>query len=133
MLNPRRFRDAQARTLGLGARARIAWAKERRIVQAVRLAASTGRTYLVANMHCTSYATDERLADAELRRAAWFAVSEAQPEDIVVLAGDFNLQVAQSPTLGPLSANCTYEKSWRPSTLIRATSVLGSVPTTLAV
>ena len=102
-LNPRRFRDAQARALGLGARARIAWAKERRIVEAVRLADSARRTLLVANMHCTSYAVDERLAEAELLRAAWFAVSEAQPEDVVVLAGDFNLEVARSPTLRDLS------------------------------
>jgi len=102
-LNPRRFRDARARALGLGARARIAWAKERRIVQAVRLADSAGRTLLVANMHCTSYAADERLADAELLRAAWFAVSEAQPEDVVVLAGDFNLEAARSRTLRDLS------------------------------
>ena len=90
-LNPRRFRDGQARTLGLGAFARLAWAKERRIVQALRVANADGRTFLVANLHCTSYAGDHRIAEAELLRAAWFAVSEAQPEDVVVLAGDFNL------------------------------------------
>src|SRR5947208_3417752 len=69
-LNPRRFRDAQSRKLGLGVVARLAWAKERRIVQAVRVAAA-GRTYLVANLHCTSFA-DRRLAQAEARWAAWF-------------------------------------------------------------
>ena len=79
--------------LGLGARARRAWAKERRVVQAVRLADRDGRTFAIANLHCTSYAADERLAEAELLRAAWFAVSEAQPEDVVVLAGDFNVTV----------------------------------------
>ena len=31
------------------------------------------------------------LPDAELLRAAWFASSLAQPEDVVVLAGDFNV------------------------------------------
>ena len=100
-LNPRRFRDAQARALRLRPAARLAWAKERRIVQALRLDDGT-RSVLVANLHCTSYAADRRLADAELRRAAWFAVSEAQPEDVVVLAGDFNLETASSDTLQAL-------------------------------
>ena len=39
--------------------------------------ADGGRTFLVANLHCTS-SRDARLADAELVRAAWFA-SAAQP------------------------------------------------------
>ena len=103
-LNPRRFRDAQARTLGLGAVARLAWARERRIVQALRLT-DGDRTFLVANLHCTSYAADRRLADAELVRAAWFAVSEAQPEDVVVLAGDFNVTTDTSPTLRRLAGD----------------------------
>jgi len=101
-LNPRRFRDAQARELGLDAVARLAWAKERRIVQAVRLAAAEGRTYVVANTHCTSY-PDPRLADAELLRAAWFTASLARPEDVVVMAGDFNVTVAQSRALRDLT------------------------------
>lgn len=91
-LNPRRFRDAQARRLGLGAVARLAWAKERRVVQALRIAAD-GQTYLVANLHCTSF-PDRRLAQAELLRAAWFATSTALSDDVVVLAGDFNLTAA---------------------------------------
>jgi endonuclease/exonuclease/phosphatase family metal-dependent hydrolase len=101
-LNPRRFRDAQARELGLDAVARLSWAKERRIVQAVRLAAAEGRTYVVANTHCTSY-PDPRLADAELLRAAWFTASLARPEDVVVMAGDFNVTVAQSRALRDLT------------------------------
>jgi endonuclease/exonuclease/phosphatase family metal-dependent hydrolase len=97
-LNPRRFRDARARKLRLRPAARLAWAKERRIVQALRLD-DGNRTFMVANLHCTSYAPDRRLADAELERAAWFAVSEAQPEDVVVLAGDLNVTTASSATL----------------------------------
>jgi hypothetical protein len=104
-LNPRRFRDAQARALALGPVARLAWAKERRIVQALRLAGPDGGTFLVANMHCTSYPADERLADAELLRAAWFAVSTASPEDVVVLAGDFNVRAARSRTLRDLTGS----------------------------
>lgn len=92
-LNPRRFRATEARSLELGAVARLAWGKERRVVQAARLGADDGRTYLVANTHCTSF-PDRRLAQAELRRAAWFATSTARPEDVVILAGDFNLTAA---------------------------------------
>ena len=99
-LNPRRFRDAQARELELDAVARLAWAKERRIVQAVRLS-SGEETYVVANTHCTSY-PDPRLADAELLRAAWFTTSFARPEEVVVLAGDFNVTLAQSRSLRDL-------------------------------
>jgi len=102
ILNPRRFRAAQARALDLGVVARLAWARERRVVQAVRLATAEGRTVLVANLHCTSYQADERLADAELLRAASFAVSEAAPEDVVVLAGDFNVPPERSRTLRDL-------------------------------
>jgi endonuclease/exonuclease/phosphatase family metal-dependent hydrolase len=65
-------------------------------VQALRLADAGGRTVLVANTHCTSYAADRRLAGAELLRAAWFATSTAQPDDVVVLAGDFNLEPAEA-------------------------------------
>jgi endonuclease/exonuclease/phosphatase family metal-dependent hydrolase len=102
-LNTRRFRDAQARALELTAVARLAWAKERRIVQAVRLEDGAGTTYLLANMHCTSYPPDERLPDAELLRAAWFASSLARPEDVVILAGDFNVRADRSRTLRDLT------------------------------
>jgi endonuclease/exonuclease/phosphatase family metal-dependent hydrolase len=102
-LNPRRFRAAQSRALDLGPVARLGWGKERRIVQALRLEEPGGRTLLVANMHCTSYPADERLADAELLRAAWFAVSKAAPQDVVVLAGDFNVRAARSRTLRDLT------------------------------
>jgi endonuclease/exonuclease/phosphatase family metal-dependent hydrolase len=105
MLNSHRFRRAQARALGLGLIARLGWAKERRIVQALRLEAPGGRTYLVTNMHCTSFAADERLADAEVLRAAWFAVSTAAPGDVVVLAGDFNARAARSRSLHDLTTS----------------------------
>jgi endonuclease/exonuclease/phosphatase family metal-dependent hydrolase len=102
-LNARRFRKAQTRALGLGVVARVAWAKERRIVQSLRIADTDGRTFLVTNMHCTSYAADERLADAEVLRAAWFATSKAAPGDVVILAGDFNVRAARSRTLADLT------------------------------
>lgn len=102
-LNPLRFRDREARRLGLDRRARLAWARERRIVQLVRLRTPEDRTYVVANMHCTSW-NDRRLAAAELRRAAWFATATALPDDVVVLAGDFN-QEPDSPVLHELTSD----------------------------
>jgi endonuclease/exonuclease/phosphatase family metal-dependent hydrolase len=65
------------------------------------LESADGRTYVVGNLHCTSH-PDPRLADAELLRAAWFTTSLARPEDVVVMAGDFNVSAAQSQTLSDL-------------------------------
>ena len=102
-LNTRRFRRTQARALGLGVLARLAWAKERRIVQVARLARPDRQTLVVANMHCTSFPADDRLPDAELLRGAWFATSIAAPDDVIILAGDFNVGVARSRTLAELT------------------------------
>jgi endonuclease/exonuclease/phosphatase family metal-dependent hydrolase len=97
VLNAKRFRDAQSAWLGLGLVARLAWAKERRVVQAVR--ATLGDvTLVVANLHATSYPADQRLADAELLRAAVFVDGLAKAGDVVVLAGDFNVPAARSAT-----------------------------------
>jgi endonuclease/exonuclease/phosphatase family metal-dependent hydrolase len=91
VLNSRRFRRIQARWLELPALARLAWAKERRIAQAVRLQLRDGRGVLVTNLHATAYPPDGRLAAAEILRATVFADALARPEDVVVLAGDFNV------------------------------------------
>ena len=104
VLNARRFRHAQARLLGLGPVARLGWAKERRICQAVRIGFRDGRTALVANLHATSFPADERLADAELLRAAVFVDGLARPDELCVLAGDFNVRVGHSRTLAALAA-----------------------------
>ncbi|HZT91104.1 MAG TPA: endonuclease/exonuclease/phosphatase family protein [Gaiellaceae bacterium] len=90
-LNARAFRARQARALGLDLLDRLAWAKERRIVQVVRLGGD-GRTVVVANTHCSGAPLDERVTESELIRAAWFATSLARPDEAVVLAGDFNLR-----------------------------------------
>jgi endonuclease/exonuclease/phosphatase family metal-dependent hydrolase len=103
VLNSRRFRAAQARWLGLGLVARLAWAKERRVCQAVRVGGEDGTTTLVANLHATSYPADRRLADAELLRAAWFADALAAPGEPVVLCGDFNVEGERSRTLRDLA------------------------------
>ena len=103
VLNARRFRRAQARWLGLGALARVAWANERRVCHALRIRLPDETTMLVANLHATSYPPDERLADAELLRAAWFADGLAQPDEPVVLGGDLNVTAARSWTLADLT------------------------------
>jgi endonuclease/exonuclease/phosphatase family metal-dependent hydrolase len=101
-LNDRRFRTAQARWLRLGAVARLAWAKERRVAQVLRVALPDGRTATLANLHATSYHPDDRLADAELLRAAVYADSVAEPADVRVLGGDLNVRGRRSATLREL-------------------------------
>jgi endonuclease/exonuclease/phosphatase family metal-dependent hydrolase len=102
ILNPRPFRAAKARELGLARRTRLAWARERRVAQALRLRHEDGRTVLACNVHCTS-SPDRRLPDAELLRAAEFASSTAASGDVVVLAGDFNVTIDESPVLRSLT------------------------------
>jgi endonuclease/exonuclease/phosphatase family metal-dependent hydrolase len=103
VLNPSGFRRAQGRWLGLDLVARLAWAKERRVCQAVRVRMENGRTMLVGNLHATSYPPDRRLADAEVLRAAWFVDALAAPEEPVVLCGDFNVPARASRTLADLA------------------------------
>jgi endonuclease/exonuclease/phosphatase family metal-dependent hydrolase len=105
VLNPASFRRAEAARLRLGAVARLAWARERRLVQAVRAELPDGRTLTVANLHCTSYETDPRLADAELLRAAEFARDVAFGDEPIVLAGDFNLRAGASRALAALTGS----------------------------
>lgn len=102
VLNDRPFRRAQAVQLALPVLARLAWAKERRTAQVLRLSLPDGRTALLANLHASSYRPDDRLADAELLRAAVFAGAAADPGDLTVLAGDFNVTAARSATLDEL-------------------------------
>ena len=102
-LNPRRFRGRLSRQLGLRFGVQVVWAKERRVAHAIRVTLPDARTAVVANLHATSFRADKRLADAELLRAATFADALAEPDEPVVLAGDFNVTVVSSPTLRALS------------------------------
>ena len=107
-LNPRAFRDAESAVLGLDGIMRHAWAKERRVVQAVRLAHDDGRTVVVANAHCTS-SRDSRIPAVELQRAAQFSIDCAEPGDAVVLAGDFNV-VGDAPVYEQLAAGWSFSR-----------------------
>jgi endonuclease/exonuclease/phosphatase family metal-dependent hydrolase len=100
-LNPYRFRRAQAHALRLGALARLAWAKERRVCQVIRVRRGDD-TLVLANLHGTSYPPDRRLPDAELLRAAVFADGIARPDEPLVLVGDFNASMRMSLTLPDL-------------------------------
>jgi endonuclease/exonuclease/phosphatase family metal-dependent hydrolase len=104
-LNPRDFRSAQSAELRLDVVMRLAWAKERRVVQSARLVHDDGRAFQIANLHCTS-SRDWRIPAVELRRAVEFTVEHAEPEDIVVLAGDFNV-------LGEAQALRELVEDWR--------------------
>lgn len=104
VLNDARFRRAQARWLRLDLVTRLAWARERRVCQAARIALADGRRVLVANLHATSYAADERLADAELRRAAGFVEALARPGEPLLLCGDANILPERSRTIRDLVA-----------------------------
>ena len=106
VLNPRALpARAGALALGSGSRARLAWAKERRVCQVVRLA-DGARTLLVANLHATSYPPDERLADAELLRAfVYVDGARAARASAIAVAGDFNVTFARSRTLLDVTAD----------------------------
>jgi endonuclease/exonuclease/phosphatase family metal-dependent hydrolase len=110
VLNPRSFRTAQARWLGLGWVARLAWAKERRVCQAVRVVDAGGRTVLLGNLHATSFPPDERLADAELLRAATWLDALARPDEPLVFAGDFNVAFPRSRTLLDLARDWGFSR-----------------------
>jgi endonuclease/exonuclease/phosphatase family metal-dependent hydrolase len=101
VLNPREVRRRHAASLGLDRRARLAWAKERRVCQAVRLEVE-GRSMTIANTHVSSV-RDLRCKDVELLRAAAFEDSFADPGDAVVLAGDLNVRRESSDALNALA------------------------------
>lgn len=102
-LNPLTFRRQETRRLGLSRREVVRWGRNRRVCQAVRVARNE-TTFVVANLHATGD-YDRRLADAELLRAASFVDGFAEPREPIVLAGDFNLTVANSRMLPELMSN----------------------------
>jgi endonuclease/exonuclease/phosphatase family metal-dependent hydrolase len=116
VLNPPGFRRRIARELGLDARLQLKWGKERRVCHAVRTEVLT-----VATMHDSSV-PDWRVPDAELMRAAVFADGFADPDDVLVLAGDFNVIRERSTTLEQLASpdwGFTKPISWIDQVLVR--------------
>jgi endonuclease/exonuclease/phosphatase family metal-dependent hydrolase len=103
VLNPWPFRRREARRLALGPATRIAWARERRVCQALRVEKEDGGTLALGNLHVTSI-VDKRIPDTELLRAATFLDGFAAPGEPIVLAGDFNLSIANSHVLPQLTS-----------------------------
>jgi endonuclease/exonuclease/phosphatase family metal-dependent hydrolase len=99
VLNPSSFRRTQARRLRIEALGRMAWGRERRISQTLRVALPDGRRIVVANLHATNFWRDTRLPDAEILRAASFADGLARADEAVLLCGDFNATAGRSRTL----------------------------------
>jgi len=104
VLNTRSFRRAQARWVGLPLVDELYWAKERRVCQSVRAVLPDGRVASIANFHATG-SKDKRIPDAEVMRAATFADALADPREVCVLAGDFNITAERSLTLAEITGS----------------------------
>jgi endonuclease/exonuclease/phosphatase family metal-dependent hydrolase len=102
-LNTNAFVEEQGARLGIDPKRVRRWERERRVCQLVKLELPDRRRYLVANLHATS-AGDRRLADAEAQRAARFVDRQAEVDELVLLAGDFNIEVDASQTIRELLA-----------------------------
>ena len=134
VLNPWGFRRAEARRLGLGLIARLAWGKERRVLQTVQIREGE-RTIVVANTHATSYPADERLPDVELRRAFAFVDRVALPGEPAIVAGDLNVVLERSVTLREVTSGesaFSQPGPWIDHVLVRGLEIV-SGPTTLPV
>jgi len=101
-LNTNPFCEEQGRKLGLDAKLQRWWEQERRILQSVKIEFPNRRRLLVANLHATAYFGDPRLADAELWRATNFVNRQSEVEEVVIVAGDFNITHQQSQTISAL-------------------------------
>src|SRR4051812_795184 len=102
-LNTTPFSEEQAARLGLDAKRARWWEKERRVCHIAKVEWPNRQRMLIANLHATSD-EDRRLADAELRRAFNFLDRQAEVEETVVVAGDFNIALAESSVLLDLTS-----------------------------
>lgn len=103
-LNPPDFIRTTAALIGLDLIATLAWAKEARVAQALRLRLPDGRGLRLVHLHATSFPSDPAVPDAEVARAAGWLRALAAPGEIAVLAGDLNVPPDASPALQALAA-----------------------------
>ena len=96
VLNPWSFRKRQTVDL----ESQLVWAKERRVLQAVRVRLPDERRALIANVHATNRIW---LAELELRRATEFFLALARAREIDVFGGDLNVREG-AEALGSLKA-----------------------------
>jgi endonuclease/exonuclease/phosphatase family metal-dependent hydrolase len=115
-LNTNPFVEEEGRKLGLDPKVMRWWERERRVCQLVKFELPNRRRFLVANLHATSYAKDVRFADAELRRATRFVDRAAEIEEVVIMAGDFNITREASLTIKGLM-EAPAEERWTHSGL----------------
>jgi endonuclease/exonuclease/phosphatase family metal-dependent hydrolase len=108
VLNDRRFRKQHVPRLRLSLGARIAWWKERRVCQVVRVALDDGRTAVILHVHATS--AHGRLAQLELERAVTAGRELAAPGEGIVFAGDFNVRAAEDDGVGDLLRSARFSE-----------------------
>lgn len=96
VLNPRDVRRRVARDLDLDVVERLAWAKERRICQVVRVEQDAAGSFLIANLHATG-SGNGRIPAAEIERARSRVEMVAGESEAVVLGGDFNVERPSLP------------------------------------
>jgi endonuclease/exonuclease/phosphatase family metal-dependent hydrolase len=101
-LNTNPFCEEQAARFGLDAKRARWWERERRVCHLVKVEWPNRQRMLIANLHATK-ADDLRLANAEVRRAASFIDRQAEVEETIVVAGDFNVGLAESDVLQELT------------------------------
>ena len=89
-LNTNPFCEEQAARLGLDAKTARWWEKERRVCHIAKIEWPNRQRMLIANLHATK-ADDLRMANAEVRRAMSFVDRQAEIEETIVVAGDFNV------------------------------------------
>lgn len=103
-LNTNVFCEERGAELGLSEREVRAWERPRRICHLVQYELPNRRRFLVATLETTSNPADVRLADAELRRATSFVERRSEVEEVVIVAGDFNVARTQSETIAALES-----------------------------
>ncbi len=122
-LNPPDFVRATAALIGLDRLATLAWAKEPRVAQALRLRLPDGRALRLVHLHATSFPSDPAVPDAEVARAAGWLRALARPDEIAVLAGDFNVPAHASAGLQELAAaGFSPSADWIDHVLVRDTA-----------
>lgn len=125
-LNPPEVVAAGAALLGLDPLARLAWEKEARVAQTLRVRLSDGRALRLVHLHATSFPSDPAVPDAEIARAAAWLHELAAPGDIEVLAGDLNAPPTAAPALARLHAEgFSRPAPWIDQVVVRGAAVTG--------
>ena len=126
-----------ASKLGLSLKDARWWERERRVCHVAKVEFPNRQRVLVANLHATSLRSDRRLAEAELARAVKFIDRQAETEETVIVAGDFNIELAVSPILQDLTSRA--DERYSPAgpgvnhILVRGRLVRRTLPTPLLV